>query len=250
MTGLRRIAAILIVAGFMPATARAQTDARPIIEDAVKAHGGMETLGKYPGARIKVKGTVEVQRQPAPYSGQSVYLMPDRVKSTVTLTIQNIARTIETIQNGERSAMIVGGLAQHVAEAQAQELRTSLYCQNLARLVPLLKESKYTLTAAGEKIIDDKKVVGVRVASAGHKDVTLYFDAESHLLVMLERPGFGADGGKLDQQEFYSDFRTASGLKYAAKTKVVQNGKVTRETEVAEFQPLERVEAREFAIPP
>ena len=146
--------------------------------------------------------------------------------------------------------MIVGGLAQHVTEAQGLELKTSMYCQNIARLVPLLKDSKFTLIAVGDKLIDDKRAAAVRVASAGHKDITLYFDAESHLLVMLERPGFDAAGGQLDQQEFYSDFHTASGLKYSGKTKVVQNGKVTRESEVIEFQPLERVDAREFALPP
>lgn len=249
MIVLQRLAALAILAGLAPADSHAE-DAKAIIEQAAAAHGGVETLAKYPAARIKVKGTIEVQRQQAPYSSQSVYFMPDRVRSTVTLTIQNVARTVEQVQNGDRAAMIVGGLAQHVTEAQGQELKTSMYCQNIARLVPLLKDSKFTLTAVGDKLIDDKRTAAVRVASAGHKDITLYFDAESHLLVMLERPGFDAAGGQLDQQEFYSDFHTASGLKYAGKTKVVQNGKVTRESEVIEFQPLERVDAREFALPP
>jgi hypothetical protein len=231
-------------------TAFAQADARTLIEDAAAAHGGQENLAKYAAARIKVKGSYVVQGQPVPYLGQSVYLMPDRVRSTVELTIKNVARTVEQIQNGDRSAMLVAGLAQQVTDAQAQELKMSLYCQNLARFVPLLKDSKYTLSTAGEKTIDAKRALGVRVSHPGRKDVTLYFDADSHLLVMLERPGVDANGAKTDQQEFYTDFRTANGLKYAGKTRVVQNGKVTLESEVLEFQPLERVDAKEFALPP
>jgi hypothetical protein len=248
-----RFSPLAVLAGLgalAPLTAFAQTDARKVIEEAAAAHGGLENLAKHPAARIKVKGTYLVQGQPVPYAGQSVYFMPDRVRSTVELTIKNVPRTVEQIQNGERSAMIVGGLTQHVTESQAQELKMSLYCQNLARFVPLLKEPKYTLTPASDKLIDDKRAFGVRVSSAGHKDVTLYFDAESHLLVMMERPGFDANGLKAEQQEFYSDFRSAGGIKYAGKTKAVQNGKVILESEVIDFQPLERVDAKEFALPP
>jgi hypothetical protein len=90
----------------------------------------------------------------------------------------------------------------------------------------------------------------VRVSSSGRKDVTLYFDAESHVLVMLERPGFDANGVKAEQQEIYSDFRSAGGIKYAVKTQALQSGKVTRESEVIEFQPLEKVDSKEFALPP
>ena len=53
---------------------------RPIIEQAAAAHGGVGNARNFPPARIKVKGTIEVQRQQAPYWGQSVYFMPDRVQ--------------------------------------------------------------------------------------------------------------------------------------------------------------------------
>jgi len=243
---LTTLTAIMFIA---PASVFAQTDARKLIEQGAVAHGGLDNLAKYPAARIKVKGSYVFQGRPVPYSGQSVYSMPDRLHSTVELTIQNVARTVEQIQNGERSGLLVAGIAQHLSDAQSQELRMSLYCQHVARLVPLLKDEKFNLSTAGDKTIDGKPASGVRVEYPGRKEVTLYFDADTHLLVMLERPGFDSAGAKVDQQEFYSDFRNASGLKYAGKTRVMQNGKMTLESGVIEFQPLERVDAKEFALP-
>jgi len=244
---LTTITTIMCIA---PASVLAQTDARKLIEQAAAAHGGLDALAKYSAARIKVKGSYVFQGRTVPYSGQSVYSMPDRLHSTVELTIQNVTRKVEQIQNGDRSGMLVAGLAQHLSDAQSQELKMSLYCQNVARLAPLLKDEKFNLSTAGDKSIDGKLASGIRIAYPGRKEVTLYFDADTHLLVMLERPGFDAAGAKADQQEFYSDFRTANGLKYAGKTRVVQNGKMTLESEVMEFQPLERVDNKEFALPP
>src|SRR5438876_2769021 len=227
-------AAVVVLAILAPNRSVAQADARVLIDQAVAAHGGADVLAKHPAARIKVKGTYLVQGKELAYSGQSVFLLPDRVRSAVELTIDGKPHAVTQIQNGEKSAMIVGGMSQHVPEVQVQELKLSLYCQNLAHLTPLLKDSKYALTAAGDKMIDDKPVNCVRVTSAGQKDVLLCFDATTHLLAMLERPGHDAKGGKIDQQEFYSDYRVANGIKYAGKTRVVQGGKVTLQSEVVE----------------
>jgi hypothetical protein len=112
-----------------------------------------------------------------------------------------------------------------------------------------LKDRRFNLTSVGRKPIDGKPAEGVRVSAAGQKDVVLYFDDASHLLVMVDRPGFDANGAKVQQQEYYTDYRSANGLKYSAKNRVVQNGKPVLQSEVIEFTPLERVDSKEFAIP-
>jgi hypothetical protein len=140
-----QLIAVTAIAVLASSPVNAQTDARKLIEQAAAAHGGLETLAKYPAARIRVKGSYFIQGRPMPYSGQSVYLMPDRLHSTVELTIQNVVRSVEQIQNGDRSVMLVAGLAQHVSDAQSQELKMSLYCNNVARLVQLLIEDILSL---------------------------------------------------------------------------------------------------------
>lgn len=249
MSHSTRIAALTTVVWFLPLPALAQFDARKVIEQAATAHGGIETLTKYPAAKVKAKGTYVPDGQPSPCSSESVYWLPDRVHSKLDICAQRNSQTIEQIQNGERTALIVAGLMQHMSDAQAHELKMSLYCRDLGRLAPLLSDSKYVLAAAGTKDVQGRATKAVRVSRTGFQPVTLYFDPESHLLVAMERPGFDAKGGKVDQQEEFSDFKQVAGIKYPSKTKVRQKGQVVLESEVTEFTPLEQVDPKAFAIP-
>jgi hypothetical protein len=146
--------------------------------------------------------------------------------------------------------MFVGGLAQQVPPAQAEEMKVALYVQNVTRLTPLLKDSRFKLAAAGEKAIDGRPTAGVRVSSNGQKDVRLYFDRGTGLLAAVERPGFDAQGKPTDQLEVYSDYRETGGLKRSGKTVILQNGKPYIESETVEFQPLEQVDPKEFTANP
>lgn len=239
-------AALLTIHGQL----QAQSEPRAIVEQAVAAAGGMETLSKHPGARIKMKGVYQLQGKEAPFTGQSVYLLPDRARSTLEMTIDNVPRSIVQVLNGDKGAMFFAGLAQQVTDAQLQEMRMAVHCQNVAGLTPLLSDRKFTLASVGEKTVDGEKLIGVRVASPGFKDVTLYFSEQTHLLSLLERPGFDSNGKPIPQTDHYSDYRTANGQKYAAKLKATQGGKVLLQSEILDFVPLQKVDAKEFALTP
>ncbi len=250
---MRRYSIIALTFGsllLVAANAPQATDPRALVEKAAEAHGGLANLEKHPAGTIAVKGAYLLRGQEIPFTGRSVYQLPDRIKSSMDLVLPGGQQSIVQILNGNQAAMYVAGIAQQVSDAQLQEMRLSAYCRNVCRLAPLLKDSKFTLASAGEKTQDGRKLLGVRVSHPGQKDVTLYFDAETHLLAALERPGFDANGKSVEQQDQYSDYRTAGGLKYAGKTRITQFGKPVLQSEVTEFTPLERVEPRELAIGP
>jgi hypothetical protein len=244
-----RFAPIAAALWLVPLPAFAQVDARKLIEQAAAAHGGTELLAKFPAAQVKVKGTYVANGQPTTYTGESVYWLPDRLRTKLEYTAQRIPQVIEQTLNGDRTSMTVCGLAQQMSDVQAQELKVSLYCRELERLSPLLSDSRYKLTTTGPKTIQGKPVAGVRVSRPGFPDVTLYLDATTHLLHSLERPGIDAKGGKVQQQETFLEYKQAGGIKYPIKTKLKQNGQVVLESEVVEFVPLERIDATVFAIP-
>jgi hypothetical protein len=249
MSFLTRFALFAAAFWLSPVAAFAQGDARKIIEQSAAAHGGSKLLTQFPAARVKVKGTLVVNGQPTTYSGESVYWLPDRVHNRIEFSGQSVPQVVEQTLNGDRMAMSVCGLTQQVSESQGRELKMALYCRELERLSPLLNHPEYKLRAIGEKSILDKRVTGVRVSRAGFQDVTLYFDPTTHLLHSLERPGIDAKGDKVEQQEVFLEFKEAGGIKYPSKTKVKQNGHLVLESEVVEFVPLERVDAKIFAIP-
>ena len=53
----------------------------------------------------------------------------------------------------------------------------------LSQVLPLTDKT-YPLTGAGEAKVNDRPAVGVKVTARGHRDVTLYFDKESGLLLV------------------------------------------------------------------
>jgi hypothetical protein len=246
---MRTLLPLTLAFALAPA-ARAQDDARTIIEKAIQAHGGAAALDKYVAGRSKAKGKIVFRNTEYPYTAQTVFHLPDRIKVASEITAPGLRRNTVQILNGGKTAMFADGLAQHLAPAQADEMKVALYVQNVTRLTPLLKDGRFKLAAAGEKAIDGRPTTGVRVSSDGQKDVRLYFDRGTGLLAAVERPGFDAQGKPTDQLEVYSDYRETGGLKHPGKTVILQSGKSYIESETVEFQPLEKVDPKEFTANP
>ena len=93
--------------------------------------------------------------------------------------------------------------------AQLRELQEGGYASWVTTLLPL-KGQEFTLALAGEEKIRDQPAVGVLVSSRGRRDVTLFFDKESRLLVKTETRATAGTGveGKVEtilllHKEFY-----------------------------------------------
>jgi hypothetical protein len=245
---MRRLAVVIVVvAAALPA--RGQDSARSVLEKAVQAHGGA-ALDKYTAGKAKSKGMVVIQGTQFPFTSELTYQMPGKVRSTFEVVTMNVRRSVTYVANGEKVAAFAGGLAQEMPASQVDELRTAVYVQNLTRLTPLLNDKRYRLAAAPDKAIDGQAADGVTVSANGRKDVRLYFDRKTNLLVAVERPGFDALGKPVEHLEVYSGYRDANGLMYPAKTSVKQNGARYLESETVEFKPLEKVDAKEFQLTP
>ena len=229
--------------------AAAQDDAKATIEKAIEAHGGADKLDKFLAGQVQSKGLVAAQAGDVPFTSVVVYQLPDRVKATMEFAIAAGPRSITQVLNGDKVGAVIGGIPQQVTPAQAEELKQAAHARNVVRLTPLLKGDKYKLSSAGEKEIAGATGVGVKVTADGAREITVYFDKATNLLLALERQGFDAAGKQTDQQEIFSEYKTAEGIKYPARTAVMQNGKRYIASEVLSFKPMARVDSREFTIP-
>jgi hypothetical protein len=70
-----------------------------------------------------------------------------------------------------------------VAEAKEQA-----HAGWVATLAPLKDAKRFTLATLGEIKVEDKPALGVKVSRQGPRDVDLYFDKRSGLLVRTEWP--------------------------------------------------------------
>ena len=243
---MRTLIAVAIAVILAPA-AHGQDAARALVEKAIQAHGGA-ALDKFPAGRAKVKGTILIRGSEFPFTMERVFLMPGKLRATSEIVSQNVQRTVTYISNGNSIAAFAGGLAQELPATQIQEMKTAVYVQNLMRLTPLLNDKKIKIANSGEKSIEGQPALGVIVSTEGHKDVRLYFDKITTLLVAIERPGYDDQGKVVEHLEVYGRYREANGLMYSTKTLIKQNGKRYMESETLEFKPLEKVDSKEFQV--
>ena len=98
--------------------------------------------------------------------------------------------------------------------------------------------------------VGDRPAVGVKVAHKGHRDVNLFFDAKTGLLLKTERPAKDTMTGKeFTQTTLHDDYKEVEGIKHARKVTILRDGKKYVEGMSSDYKPQEKLDASTFAKP-
>jgi len=139
---------------------------------------------------------------------------------------------------------------QTLLEEHLKEMKEEGHSVRVGSLAPLLKDKAYTLTYLGEIKVGDKPAVGVKVQTKGFREIDLWFDKASGLMVKTQRTTYDLTARKEVLKETYlSDYQEANGVKHARKVRIDQDGKKLLEGEITEYKVLDKVDDREFAKP-
>jgi hypothetical protein len=249
-------AAALLLSG---RPAGAQETPRTTIERAIKAHGGMERLSLVRADKVKVKGTLIAAGKAAPFSALTTVQLPAQYKSVIELTVDGRKRVLAHLINGERALVTVDGQPQKLDPAALAELRETFQLDQAVRLVPLLTDRSFNLAPLGEDKVNGRAVVGVKVTARGRKELRMYFDKETGLLVKTEHsldapsgrqpPTPGAPKQELRQEEYYSDFKDIEGFRRPTKMVVLRDGRKLMEAELVEVKYFSKIDDAEFEKP-
>jgi hypothetical protein len=229
--------------------ARAQETPRAVIERAVKAHGGQERLAKIRADRVKIKGTLLVGAKEQPFTGETLVQLPSQFKTMLQLTLDGRKLSLVQVLNGTEAWVTIDGQPQKVPESALAEMRDTLNLDRAVRLVPLLTDKSYELSALDASKVNDRPAVGIKVARKGQTDLRLFFDKDSGLLVKTEHQLTDGQGKQVRQEVFYSDFKDIGGYKRPVKLTVFREGKKFMTAELLEAKYLDKVDASEFAKP-
>jgi hypothetical protein len=243
-------AACIVLGLLVPARpAGGQESARAIVERAVKAHGGHARLAQARADRVKLRGTLFIGGDKVPFVSETTVQLPGQFKNVVELTRGGRKHTVAHLLNGEQATLVVDGRAHPLPAGTRAELQQTLQLNRAMRLVPLLKEGGFTLTALGEGKVHGQPVLGVKVTVAGGHDLYLYFDKGSALLLKSEHFLAGADGKKVRQEAYYGDFRDVGGYRRPGKVAAFRDGNKMMEAELVEARQFERLSPLEFTQP-
>jgi hypothetical protein len=227
------------------------SEPRAIIDRAIQALGGEANLSKQKASTLKGKGTYFGMDQPMPYTGAWAIQLPDQLRVTMDAKFndQPVRMTI-VINNDKGWFKLNDQPAAEMGKERLAEERERLYCEWVSTLLPL-KDTAFKLTGLGQTKVEGRDASGVRVSREGHRDVSLYFDKGSGLLVKTETMIKDIDkGGDTEKQElFQSDFKEIDGVKHALKHVLKRDGKRFADVDFSEIKPAQKLDASVFAQP-
>jgi hypothetical protein len=233
-----------------PFPARAQDEVRAIIAKAIKAHGGEEKLEKQKAGILKSKGTVHILGG-IDFTEEASFQHPDKVKSVQRLEIMGQKVTQMIGFNGQKAWVNFNGMdIDQMIDKITQLMKDEIYVGEVSRLTPL-KDKKFELSALGEAKVEGNPALGVRVSSKGHKDVNLYFDKKSGLLVKIEHRTVDAmSGQEVNEEKIITEYKDAAdGTKEAKKAVVYRDGNKYVDAEIVEIKYVENIDDSEFNKP-
>ncbi len=239
----------LAVLGLLTVPGQGQESPQTIIDRAIRVHGGMERLTRAQADRIKTRGNLFLNGKAVPFTNETTVQLPNKLKSVVTLHLDNQTHTLVQILNGEKPFVTLDGRPSPKEGSAVAEMRESLALARAIRLVPLLADRSYELASLPEIKVNDRPAVGVKVEVKGRKPILMYFDKETHFLVKTEHELDDGAGKSVTQEEYYSDFRDLQGFKRPIRIAVFRKGGKIMEAEMVEVKYYDRFDDDEFAKP-
>lgn len=233
-------------------SARAQDDQLwAQIDKSLKAHGGREFLKKHPAAQIKYKGEVDAMGATIKIEGE-VWTTPERLKNVSDVEVNGMKLKVQQGYDGKTMWMDVMGMVQEFKDDdKLKEMKESMHAEQVANLVDLDKKN-YKLNSLGEMKIKGKEAVGVRVAREGKRDVILWFDKGTNLLVKHEYRGtdpWGPQAAEANNEKYHLDYKAVDGIQVPGRIEVHQDGKKIVELEISDIRYHERLDDSMFAKP-
>lgn len=228
----------------------AQDDARGLVEKAIRAHGGETNVAKLKSARIKVEGEGEFAagQPPVPLVVEDVWQMPDRYKTITHLTLQGKQVTQTISINATEGWAELDGRTQPLPPVGLKEFKEQKWAEDFDRLLPL-RDKSLKLTRIADSKIEHYPVAGIKVEAEGHREVRLYFDSESGLLVKREQEILGDAGKLVVQSVVFSGFEDKGGVKHWTKVAAYRDGVRFITASLRELEIDRKNDAKEFAKP-
>jgi hypothetical protein len=238
------VGVLLLTAG-----ARAQEDAKAIIVKAIKAHGGEEATSKYLASQTRAKGKIELLGG-LEFTQESSFMLPNKFKEAVEMEVMGQKVRVISVFNGDKITIEANGQEVPVDDKMKEMIKGTTYAMKVGRLVPLIKEKEFELSAIGEVKVDGKAAVGVRVAHKGEKDISLYFNKETGLLAKVEhRTVDPMTGNEITEERIITEYTKTDGVPTPKKVVVNHDGNKFMEAEILETKRLEKLDDSEFTKP-
>jgi hypothetical protein len=243
-------AAAVMLALFVANRAGAADEPKAIIEKAIKAHGGADVLTKHPAGSTKMKGKWYGMGEGLEYTGAFGVQTPDRFHFKIEMNIMGQAFTIIQAVNGDKGWMSFNGKVSDLSKEQLAEFREVLHLNQVERLAGLTGK-EYKLSDLGESKVDNRPAVGIHVERKDRRDINLFFDRESGLLVKIEwraKDLMNADQ-EFTEERYLRDYKKVGEAMVPHKVEVHRDNKLYVDGETLEVTASDKLDDALFVKP-
>jgi len=244
---------VLSVAIFAATCAWGADDSSPaakaIVDKGIKALGGIENLTKFKAGTWKGKGAITLFGAEVPFVGEYAFQLPEQMKVSLLIESMDMKVTFITVLNGPKGWSNVGNMTLPLDKEGLNENKERMHALWAQMLTPLL-DGKFALSTLEDGELEGRRIVGVKAAFAGRRDVELWFDAATGMRVKSVTKVKDELTRKEEKEEtYYTDYTDFGGVKHPRKVIVKRNGKTLLEVNVAEYKPAEKLDDSHFGEP-
>ena len=244
---MRSTLAVAMTVVFAAASTGAD-DPKVVIEKAIKAHGGKDTLEKDVAFAADMTGEIQLPFGQTKFDGKLATELPDKYRMAMNMSIGGTDVSIVQSVNGKTVRMTVNGMAQPLPESVETELRTAIALQEIGQLVTLLDSDKYKLKAGEATKVGGQPAVTVVVTPTGGKPVELAFDEKSGYLVQTVREALSPEEKAVKETTVMSEFKEVGKAIVGSKIVVTHDGKPFMTATMSDMKLAEKLPPATFAV--
>jgi|SRR5262245_15539316 len=226
-----------------------QDRARDILAKAIDAAGGAKKLSEFRALHAKYEATGSLGATDTPCTLEAFFQWPDQLKTELRCDFKGQKFILIQVINGDKAWRSENGQTQEAQGHNLTELQEDMYFQRIEALLPLIKDPGYILSALDEMKVIDRPAMGIKVSSKGRRDINLYFDKETALLVKSEHYLTDLSGKEIYRETLFSDYRDLDGSKQFMKMAIYQDHKKVFDAKVIEIKLLDKIDNSVFSKP-
>jgi hypothetical protein len=228
-----------------------ETDARVILDKAMKAQGDEKIAQKLLSVVGKSKGKLHIMDMALTLNVQSWNQLPGKTKSVISMTGEGANFEIIQVINGDKGWISFDGNVADLDGDQMKEAKEMMHVERVTNLFSIKGDKELKLTTLGDSKVGDTAVVGVKVSKTGQRDVSMFFDKKTNLLVKaLYRARDPISQEEVTQEKHYGGFKEfVPGFKSASTVTVKNDGNPFMELEITEVRTVDRHDDAIFAKP-
>lgn len=251
---MRSMLSGVLVLGMMASLASAaraddRDQAVALLDKAIKAAGGEEILKKSATANMTGKGNIDVGGMMIAFTIDGSFVTPSKARTEIDVDVNGMKIKVINVLNGAKGWVSQMGNVMDMDADAVKEAQEQGHGRWIETLVPV-KDKAFMLSLLGEAMVNGRPAQGIRVSYPDRRDVSLYFDKETNLLVKTEtRSRNPFTMAEALQETTYSDFKEMNGMKQPTKIKVLMDGMPFMNAEDLVVKPVDKFDDALFSAP-